>query len=79
MEAIKIPAHEYTGIMRYTDTQHEVKACPFCGETREIWATKYHHAAGDRFAVMCFGCCAVVDPGYAQDEWQALQHWNKRS
>lgn len=58
----------------------EVKPCPFCGEKHDIWTLKYKIAGidADRYAVMCFGCMALVDVGYAQDRGQALRHWNKR-
>lgn len=79
MENITIPitAHEYTAVTRFTDTR-PVKPCPFCGEHKEIWAAKYMTPVGERFAVICFGCMATVDPGFCQDEWAALHHWERR-
>lgn len=59
----------------------EVKPCPFCGEKHDIWSLKYKLPGldADRYAVMCFGCMALVDVGYAQDRGQALRHWNRRT
>lgn len=39
--------------------------CPFCGG-EEIAYLKYRHAAGERWKVMCCGCTASIDPGYAR-------------
>lgn len=61
---------------------YETMPCPFCGESHDIWTLKYKlpglDVDADRYAVMCFGCMALVDVGYAQDRGQALRHWNRR-
>lgn len=57
----------------------EVKHCPFCGADREhIIAEQYEHGAGLRWRVMCLNCCAMMDKGYCQTKWQALDSWNER-
>lgn len=51
--------------------------CPFCG-SEEIVYMKYKHDAGERWKVMCCGCTAGVDPGYAQNQHVVQKMWNKR-
>lgn len=51
--------------------------CPFCG-CEEVKYVKYQHAAGERFAVTCFGCLATIDPGWAQSKSAVQAMWNTR-
>lgn len=52
--------------------------CPFCG-SHEIAYAKYEHTCGLRWAVLCMGCMAQIDPGWAQ-RWGTVQKlWNTRS
>ena len=51
--------------------------CPFCGSD-EIVYMKYDHAAGERWAAVCMGCMASVDPGWAQQKHQVQDLWNRR-
>ena len=54
-----------------------VLPCPFCG-SEAIAYGKYNHASGTRYAVVCIGCMAQIDPGWAQS-WGAVQElWNTR-
>lgn len=55
-----------------------LEKCPFCG-CDEVVYEKYEHAAGDRFRVVCIGCMASIDPGYAQDKATVQTMWNRRS
>lgn len=55
-----------------------LEKCPFCG-CNEVVYEKYEHAAGDRFRVVCMGCMASIDPGYAQDKATVQTMWNRRS
>lgn len=55
----------------------EVKPCLFCGG-KEIVIDKYKMAAGERFRVICFGCLAMIDPGWAQQACDVIDMWNKR-
>ena len=52
--------------------------CPFCGEKEIIYA-KYMCKAGERWKVLCMGCMAWIDPGYAQDKTTVQKMWNRRS
>ena len=52
--------------------------CPFCGSISAIYA-KYSHESGDRWAVVCMGCMASVDPGYAQHRFVVQDMWNRRT
>lgn len=56
---------------------NELKPCPFCG-SEEISFMQYEHAVGLRWRVVCFGCMATIDPGYAQAMHQVADLWNKR-
>lgn len=57
--------------------EDEVRPCPFCG-SKEIVIDKYKVAAGERFRVICFGCLAMIDPGWAQQACDVINMWNKR-
>ena len=52
--------------------------CPFCGSTEVVYM-KYDHVAGERWAVVCTGCVAEIDPGWAQEKGIVKEMWNKRS
>lgn len=56
----------------------ELKPCPFCG-CNEIVYGKYQSAAGERWMVCCCGCMASIDPGYAQEQYQVQEKWNRRA
>lgn len=57
--------------------EDEVKSCPFCGG-KEIVIDKYKHNSGERYRIFCTGCMAMIDPGYAQQEYTVIKMWNKR-
>lgn len=59
------------------DSSLKLSPCPFCG-CREVVYEEYMHAAGVRWRVVCFGCMASVDPGYAQERHVVAQMWNRR-
>lgn len=52
--------------------------CPFCGNT-EIVYEQYETLVGDRWRVCCGGCCATLDPGYAQKRIDVAALWNHRA
>ncbi len=52
--------------------------CPFCGSTDVVYE-QYEHAAGSRWRVCCCGCCATIDPGYAQQRCDVAVLWNHRA
>lgn len=52
--------------------------CPFCGST-DIYYKKYQHAVGERWSVVCGGCIAEIDCGYAEQKSTARDLWNKRT
>lgn len=52
--------------------------CPFCG-CEEVVYIQYKHVVGLRWKVFCCGCCAAIDPGYAQSKHVVKDMWNKRS
>ena len=56
----------------------EVKPCPFCGETEEIYLEEYAHKAGNRWRIFCCGCMAGIDRGYDQAPHGLIDAWNKR-
>lgn len=56
----------------------QLKKCPFCGCDGVVYE-KYEAVAGERFRVVCLGCMAMVDPGYAQDKVTVQAMWNKRA
>lgn len=57
--------------------EDEVKPCPFCGG-KEIVIDKYKYNSGERYRIFCTGCMAMIDPGYAQQEYTVIKMWNKR-
>lgn len=58
--------------------ENELLPCPFCG-CHEIVYAKYTAIVGERWKVVCCGCMAAIDPGYAQD-WGVVQRlWNRRA
>lgn len=50
--------------------------CPFCG-SKEIATHRYVHTAGIRYGIMCMGCAAAIDPGWAQNRETVVNMWNK--
>lgn len=56
----------------------ELTPCPFCGSTEVVYMS-YNHAAGKRWAAVCMGCIAMVDPGWAQQRHQVQDLWNRRA
>lgn len=52
--------------------------CPFCG-SEEVMYEMYPHRAGERVRVVCMGCMAMLDPGYAQQKYTVRDMWNKRT
>jgi hypothetical protein len=52
-------------------------ACPFCG-CEEVVYMSYNHASGKRWAAVCMGCIAQIDPGWAQQKHQVQELWNQR-
>lgn len=52
--------------------------CPFCG-SNEIYYKKYQTPVGERWGVLCGGCIAEVDCGYAAQRAQARDRWNRRA
>ena len=54
-----------------------LKPCPFCGSDVVAYVQR-EHAAGPRWAVVCFGCSAEVYTGTAQQRCQAQAKWNRR-
>ncbi|NMB69831.1 restriction alleviation protein, Lar family [candidate division WWE3 bacterium] len=59
------------------DEDLKLLPCPFCG-SHDIVYMKYNHAAGERWAVVCMGCMADIDPGWAQQKHQVQDLWNRR-
>lgn len=55
-----------------------LKPCPFCGH-KEIMYIQYKHTAGLRWMVLCGGCMASIDPGWAQNRHRVCELWNKRT
>lgn len=60
------------------ETSEKALPCPFCGST-DIYYRKYQHAAGERWAILCGGCLAEIDCGYAQQPHTARDLWNRRT
>lgn len=56
----------------------ELLPCPFCGNDEVVYE-QYTHAAGERWRVVCCGCMATIDPGYAQRPEAVRALWNKRT
>lgn len=52
--------------------------CPFCGNTKIVYE-RYETLVGDRWRVFCGGCCATIDPGYAQQRCDVAVLWNHRA
>ena len=59
------------------ENHEELAPCPFCGNS-EIIYEKYAHLSGERWRVVCCGCMAMIDPGYAQNRYQVAELWNRR-
>lgn len=57
--------------------ENELLPCPFCG-CREIVYGRYEAIIGERWKVICGGCMATLDPGYAQDKGVVQRMWNRR-
>lgn len=55
----------------------QLKECPFCGGG-EIVYMEYNSGVGLRWAVVCCGCMATIDPGYAQNIGVVQRMWNRR-
>lgn len=55
----------------------QAKPCPFCGE-KEIVIDKYEHKVGTRYRIFCTGCMAMIDPGWAKNQYTVLEMWNRR-
>lgn len=55
----------------------ELARCPFCG-CEEIVYEQYEREVGPRWRVVCCGCMAMIDPGYAQNRHQVAELWNRR-
>lgn len=55
-----------------------LEKCPFCGSDEVVYE-KYESVVGDRFRVVCMGCMASIDPGYAQDKATVQAMWNRRA
>lgn len=60
------------------DGDLRLEKCPFCGSVEVVYE-KYLHAAGYRWRVMCMGCMASIDPGYAQQRSTVQRMWNTRA
>lgn len=55
-----------------------LRPCPFCGSSEVVY-DQYPTAVGARWRVVCMGCMASVDPGWAQ-QWSVVQEmWNRRA
>lgn len=55
----------------------KLRPCPFCG-SEEVVYVKYHHTVGERWKIMCCGCTANIDPGYARERHIVQGMWNRR-
>ena len=55
-----------------------LERCPFCGSDNVVYE-KYLHTAGYRWRVVCIGCMASIDPGYAQQRNTVQRMWNTRA
>lgn len=55
-----------------------IKPCPFCGG-KDIVFEQYEHTAGLRWKIVCFGCMAEIDPGWAQTKYPLIELWNRRA
>ena len=52
--------------------------CPFCG-SRDVYYEKYIREVGPRWRVVCLGCIASIDPGWAQSRSVVQGMWNTRA
>ena len=60
--------------------------CPFCGEEENVVYAHYARMDGEteirehnkRYSVLCCGCMAEIDPGWAQDRVTVQEMWNRR-
>lgn len=59
------------------DEDLKLLPCPFCG-SHDVVYMKYNHSAGERWAAVCMGCMAEIDPGWAQQKHQVQDLWNRR-
>jgi Lar family restriction alleviation protein len=59
-------------------TDLELLPCPFCGGDEVVYM-EYEHPVGRRWAVVCMGCMAEVDPGWAQQKCHVQDSWNRRA
>lgn len=58
----------------------EIKPCPFCGETEELYFEEYlRTGVGKRWRIVCASCMAGIDRGYDQNPGSLLDAWNQRS
>lgn len=57
--------------------REELLPCPFCGNDEVVYE-QYMLAGSSRWRVICCGCMATIDPGYAQQMYQVAEMWNKR-
>lgn len=55
----------------------DARPCPFCGGSK-IYTYTYGHAAGERVAIMCVECVAMIDPGWVRGRQVIIDMWNKR-
>ena len=68
-------------IIEFRKPKHEnekLLPCPFCGSDEVVYA-KYKTEVGERWLVICTGCIAEIDPGYAQERYTAREKWNRRA
>lgn len=56
----------------------ELAPCPFCGNDEVVYE-QYAHEAGERWRVVCCGCMAMIDPGWARKPEAVRAMWNKRT
>lgn len=62
----------------HVEASEKALPCPFCGCV-DIYYRKYQHTAGERWAILCGGCLAEIDCGYAQQPHIARDLWNRRT
>ena len=65
-------------IKPHAGSGNELDPCPFCG-SEEIVFVQYEREVGLRWKVVCCGCMAQIDPGYAQAMHQVADLWNGRA
>lgn len=63
-------------VIKFTNAS-DALPCPFCG-SNNIVTYQYEHDAGTRYAIMCMGCVATIDPGWVRNPHYAVELWNKR-